>query len=599
MATWLRRLGSWGRSPVVPRMTPAKKACTVLLASALVVVLVVVVRDHSAQPLSAQPTPLSAAAPGPPPVTAPPAPVCGDSLLLTGPSKPPKGAVTVKAGNDVNVIGQTWLVKANTTYWFAPGVHTLGPGQYGQVDPQDGDTFIGAPGAVIDGQGVNQSAFDGTATNVTIEFLTVKDFAPPNGQNVVNHDNGASWTVEFNTIEDNTSPGSVKGPDYPGGAALGMGSGDVYEYNCLTKNGEYTLNTAGTGTLFAYNEVSWNGRADFPDTGGCGCSGGIKYWDTTDATVEDNYIHDNYNVGLWFDTDNSGAFVQDNYIARNWAEGMVYEISYNADITGNIFLDNGWGVGSYSGPSDFPLGPGLYVNGSGGSDVVNQGVYSTLTISNNVFSDNWDGVVVYQNPDRICGTSSNTSTGYCTLSDPSVFTTASCPAHIARSTPHASPDYYDGCQWKADNVLVSANTFYFNPSDIVHAKPTLPDENGADCYSGPRYLNTSQGPPHGNDYWCGFNGMFAATGSLAPFAGFSVAAALMGKQGRSGEAPDHNTWKDNTYSGPWAFQAYVQGTSPAFTDLYPNGVPTTLDFAGWQSVWRQDLGSTGPDAKAS
>ena len=121
MATWLRRLGSWGRSPVVPRMTPAKKACTVLLASALVVVLVVVVRDHSAQPLSAQPTPLSAAAPGPPPVTAPPAPVCGDSLLLTGPSKPPKGAVTVKAGNDVNVIGQTWLVKANTTYWFAPG----------------------------------------------------------------------------------------------------------------------------------------------------------------------------------------------------------------------------------------------------------------------------------------------------------------------------------------------------------------------------------------------------------------------------------------------------------------------------------------------
>ena len=99
---------------------------------------------------------------------------------------------------------------------------------------------------MIDGQGVNQSAFDGTAANVTIEFLTVKDFAPPNGQNVVNHDNGASWTVEFNTIEDNTSPGSVKGPDYPGGAALGMGSGDVYEYNCLTKNGEYALNAAGT-----------------------------------------------------------------------------------------------------------------------------------------------------------------------------------------------------------------------------------------------------------------------------------------------------------------------------------------------------------------
>lgn len=73
----------------------------------------------------------------------------------------------------------------------------------------------------------------------------------------------------------------------------------------------------------------------------------------------------------------------------------------------------------------------------------------------------------------------------------------------------------------------------------------------------------------------------------------------MREHGRSGEAPDHNAWKDNTHSGPWVFQAYVQGNSLAFTDFYPNGVPTTLDFAGWQSVWHQDLGSTGPDAKAS
>ena len=105
-----------------------------------------------------------------------------------------------------------------------------------------------------------------------------------------------------------------------------MGSGDVYEFNCLTRNGENGLNAAGTGTLFAYNEVSWNGKADFPDTGQCGCSGGIKYWDSTDATVEDNYIHDNYNVGLWFDTDNVGAFVEGNDIARNWAKDMIYEI---------------------------------------------------------------------------------------------------------------------------------------------------------------------------------------------------------------------------------------------------------------------------------
>jgi hypothetical protein len=499
--------------------------------------------------------------------------------------------VTVRAGDDFRVIGETWLVKPNTTYWFTPGVHTFGPGPYGQVDPRDGDTFIGAPGAIIDGQNLNHSAFAGTATGVTIMYLTVRDFAPLNGQNVVNHDDGADWTLEFNTVEDNTSTGSARGPDYPGGAALGMGSGDVYEYNCLTQNGEYGLNAAGTGTLFAYNEVSWNGKADFPDMGQCGCSGGIKYWDSTDATVEDNYIHDNYNVGLWFDTDNVGAFVGGNYIARNWAEGMIYEISYNANVTMNTFLDNGWGLGSYSGPSDFPMGAGLYVNGSGGNAAVNQGVYETLRISGNVFTDNWDGVVIYQNPNRICGTSANSSTGYCTLVDPGTFTTSNCLAHIAMSTPSGNPDYYDGCQWKADNIEVTGNVFNFNPSAIINGKGSLPDETGSDCYAGRSYLDTNQHPPTGNEYWCGFNGMFAAGGSTPPFAGYVVANAMMGRRDRSGETPDDNLWDGNMYTGPWAFQAYVQGTSPATTGLYPSGVATTVDFSGWRTVWGQDIRS--------
>jgi Right handed beta helix region len=586
-------------NPAWPRRWPALAwvPITSLTVAGLLVVSIVLGRsspslarrDPSAAALVATTAPSSIASVG---STATPSVVCGDTPLLSGPRRPPSRSVTVPAGNDTNVVGETWLVRPNTTYWFSPGVHTLGTGEYGQVDPKNGDTFIGAPGAVIDGQGVNQSAFDGTATNVTIEYLTVRSFAPPNGQNVVNHDDGADWTIEFNTVEDNTSSGSAQGPDYPGGAALGMGSGDVYEYNCLTRNGEYGLNAAGTGTLFAYNEVSWNGKGDFPDMTGCGCSGGIKYWDSADATVEDNYIHDNYNVGLWFDTDNVGAFVEGNYITRNWAEGMIYEISYNADISANSFLDNGWGVGSDSGPSDFPLGAGLYVNGSGGSAAVNQAVYDPLIISGNVFMDNWDGIVIYQNPNRICGTSANSSTGFCTLVDPSMFTTTSCPAHISGSTPLGIPDYFDGCQWKSDNIQVSGNIFNFDPDDIVNGKSTLPDETGSDCYSGPSYLDTSKNPPSGNDYWCGFNGMFAAEGSTPPFDGYVVANAMMGKRDPSGEVPDRNLWKDNVYTGPWAFQAYVQGSNPVSTDLYPNGVATTLDFHGWRSVWGEDAGST-------
>lgn len=480
-----------------------------------------------------------------------------------------------------------------------PGYRRLQPDQ-----PADGDTFIGAPGAVISGQDDNESAFDGTATGVTIEYLTVEGFVPPGSQGTVNHDSGADWTVKYDTIEDN---GNTAGSG--DGGALMMGDGDVYEYNCLTNNGEYALNAydeneangGPQGTTFAYNEVSYNGVADFPDVSSCGCSGGIKYWASTGAVVADNYIHDNYNVGLWFDTDNVGALVDGNYIAANWAEGAVYEISYNADITANTFLDNGWGVGSYSGPADFPLGDGLYINGSAGDAALDGGLYSPLAVTANVFTDNWDGIVIYQNPDRICGTPGNSSTGSCTLVDPSVYNTTSCgdwAAGASPTGPSGDPDYYDGCQWKANNIDVSGNTFNFNPSDIINGSSAvdLPDITYSDCYSGPNFRDTSAAPPTGNDYWCGFNGMFAAGGSLAPFTGnvgaYVVAAAIMGKTGSSGEAPDTNTWAHNTYAGPWAFQAYYQGTSPVTSDIYPAGVQTTLDFKSWQSVWGMDVGST-------
>lgn len=515
----------------------------------------------------------------------PPALVCGNASLLNGPASAPPGAVTVPAGDDSGVIAKTWAVSPNTTYWFAPGTHTLGSGQYGQIDPKDGDTFMGAPGAVIDGQGVNQSAFDGTASGVTIEYLTVQNFVPLNWQDVVNHDNGENWTVRYNTLKDN---GNVQGS--MDGGALGMGSGDVYEYNCLTHNGEYGLNAFGVGTTFANNEVSWNGIAEFPDVSagsGCGCSGGIKYWTTTNATVQNNYIHDNYNVGLWFDTDNVGALVSGNYIARNWAEALVYEISYNAKIVDNTFLDNTWGLGSYK-VWGFPMAA-VYINGSSGNPKIDNGRYSTLAVSDNTFTDNWGGVVAYQNPNRVCGTAGNSSTANCTLVNPSVYTTSSCPANVGSSTPSSNPDYYDGCEWPADNISATGNTFTFNPNDIISGTDTLPDITNSHCYSGANYLDTNDSPPTGNAYDCGFNGLFSLYGSAAPYTGWAIPDAIMGLPSASDYSDvDSNHFSSNTYSGPWAFQAYVQGTSPASTDLYPHGVATVVNLNGWQKTWHQN-----------
>ena len=94
--------------------------------------------------------------------------VCGSSSL-NGPTTPPAGAVVVPAGDNSGVN----LRQANTTYYFETGTHTLGTDQYAQIMPGNGATFIGAPGAVLDGQRLNQYAFSQQATGVTIRYLTV------------------------------------------------------------------------------------------------------------------------------------------------------------------------------------------------------------------------------------------------------------------------------------------------------------------------------------------------------------------------------------------------------------------------------------------
>src|SRR5262249_31349952 len=70
--------------------------------------------------------------------SSPPARICGNaSILGGGPTSAPAGAVTVPAGSNAGVD----FSQAHTTYWFAPGVHTLGSGQYTQILPGQGSTY--------------------------------------------------------------------------------------------------------------------------------------------------------------------------------------------------------------------------------------------------------------------------------------------------------------------------------------------------------------------------------------------------------------------------------------------------------------------------
>jgi Right handed beta helix region len=441
-----------------------------------------------------------------------PKPVCGDKQALAGPSSPPAHAVVVQAGDNSQVNFGT----PDTTYWFAPGQHLLGSGIFSQIIPGNGATFIGAPGAVINGKQQNNYAFGGYASHVTISYLTIENFGAwgdNQNQGVVNHNSSSYWTIDHTTVRDNA------------GAGLMLGSQNQLSYDCITDNQQYGFNAYapnGVSQLtIEHNEISGNDTYNWEARQqGCGCTGGGKFWDVDGAVVTDNLISDNHSVGLWADTDNRGFQVTGNYISGNYSYGFIYEISYNAEITGNTFIKNGIGAGPKN-PS-FPTSA-IYISESGGDSRVASKYSGQLEIAHNTFVNNWSGVILWENSNRFCNSPANTSSGYCTLVDPSQITLKSCSSPEIENEP-----YYGDCRWKTQNVLIDHNVFDLVPAAV-----------SSSCTAATA---------------CGFQGLFSEYGtypSWSPYQATVVEQHITYDQG--------NHFADNTYYGPWQFMVLQQG----------------------------------------
>jgi hypothetical protein len=488
--------------------------------------------------------------------TSPPVTWCETGLPASPYSSAPAGAVTVPAGDN----GSFDFGKPDTTYWFAPGTHTLGTSTGGQINPAKGDTYVGAPGAVLDGQKVNQYAFIGdyqdlSDENVTIEYLTIQNFNPSQGGGAVNGNGDNGWTEKYNLMRDN-SPG----------AAMMLGGDNVVSDNCMTANGEYGFNgysyvdqtygstfTGGaTNITMTGNDITGNNTQRTSS----GIEGGGKFWQNGNVVVTGNYVHDNIDSpGLWMDTDNAGFLVSGNYIAHNDGEGLMYEISYNADITGNTFVGNA--IKGGEGNEGFPTGA-IYISESGGNASVPSDYAGQLNVQSNVFQDNWGGVVIYQNANRYAGDGQDPGT----LTPPSGTNVddwinkagSICPSHLSQTSP---VDYHSLCQWRAQNVTVQDNTFQFNPSDSVY---------GGQCTTA---------------HSCGQNGLFSVYSSTSAYPTWSVCNNISNNQ--------DNHFQNNTYAGPWTFVYFNQGDTVAAA-AWEAGV-NNVEGSGF-NFKAQDQGST-------
>jgi hypothetical protein len=208
----------------------------------------------------------------------------------------------------------------------------------------------------------------------------------------------------------------------------------------------------------------------------------------------------------------------------------MYEISYNAQITNNTLIKNAIGMGSGQTTPGFPDGA-IYISESGGDSRVASNYAGQFLVSGNVMTNNWGGIIMWENANRYCGSGIDST---CTLVDTAVYTISSCGANISEKTP---TDYYDNCRWKTQNALVENNTFSFTPSAVSSSCTTA--------------------------NLCGFNGLFSNYGNAPYDASRTVAITFQ----------QNNVFKNNTYSGPWKFFAWSQ-----------SNIDNPITSAQWQAA---------------
>jgi len=478
---------------------------------------------------------------GPP--TKIPALMCGNKFVMTGLAQP-KGSIRVPAGNNANFD----FTRANTTYWFAPGIHTLGSGQYNNIDPSNGATFIGGPGAILDGQHIQNSAFDDTATHITIKYLTIRNFGTWGGdqqEGVVNHDSGSYWTITHSTIVGNA------------GAGVMLGNDNILSWSCIQGNQQYGFNAySNNGTihniLLDHDTIAGNDTWNYEvKENGCGCSGGGKFWNVINAVVTNNWIVNNRSVGLWADTDNAGFEFVNNYFENNQGPGLMYEISYNALIQYNTFNHNAVSSGPAS--SGFPESA-IYISESGCDPRVPSKYGSQCLVANNDFLNNWGGIIIWENANRFCASPDNSSTGYCTMVDPKATLSTCANASLIKTQP-----YLGDCRWKAQNFLVEDNLFSFSPAALGRACTVANN--------------------------CGYNGVFSEYGSdpsWSPYMADMVPNNIAYHQ--------NNHFVANTYIGPWCFMGWQLGTSVGWNQW--RGAFNATNVGQSNQTFSQDAKST-------
>jgi hypothetical protein len=258
--------------------------------------------------------------------------------------------------------------------------------------------------------------YSGPAADVSVEYLDIShDLHVTTGTIYT----GTHWTITHNDIHDGYSA-----PGY--GVAIYGGDQGIIQDNCLAKMGDYGVNIFGSNNKFDDNEIY---ESNYKPDPGCGCSGGGKWWGTLNADIVGNaFVNDGPGGGIaaWLDNGNSGTLISKNYFYMSYGPAISSETGFDLDVTGNLFVDGGWGRGS--GGCDANCDGAVDLNSSGGFNVPGSRYENKVLISKNDFVNNWQGLDIWQSGARSCENSGENwpnDADYCSGGFPSSASTAS------------------------------------------------------------------------------------------------------------------------------------------------------------------------------
>ena len=288
--------------------------------------------------------------------------------------------------------------------------------------------------------------YGGPAADVSVEYLDIShDLHNTTGTIYT----GTGWTITHNNIHDGYSA-----PGY--GVAIYGGDQGTIEYNCLSRMGDYGVNLFGSNSKFDYNEVY---ESNYKPDPGCGCSGGGKWWGTLNADIVGNaFVNDSPGGGtpVWLDNGNSGTLISGNYFYKSYGSAIISETGFNLNVTGNLFLDGGWGKGS--GGCANNCNGAVNLNSSGGFKVPGSRYENHVLISGNQFVDNWEGIDIWQAGARSCENSGEgwpNDASYCSGGFPNSASTASGGQYYFS---HEGDSAHDGATTLAQSATAGSST---------------------------------------------------------------------------------------------------------------------------------------------